>query len=97
MYRQDSCNSCDQKRRCQEIYERLGKTTGPSVACKAVLAFLLPLVVFIASLVGFERILAEVISRKELRTGLAFLLAVSVTSVLLLVVRAVNRQRGKDK
>jgi len=54
-------------------------------------------VVFIASLVGFERILAEVISRKELRTGLAFLLAVSVTSVLLLVVRAVNRQRGKDK
>jgi len=49
------CQDCIQKHDCKRIYEQLGDSQGPSVALKAILAFLLPLMVFIVSLAVFER------------------------------------------
>ncbi|KPK34243.1 MAG: hypothetical protein AMJ65_18565 [Phycisphaerae bacterium SG8_4] len=45
MTQQELCQQCNQRRNCGQVYERLGKTEGPSVVKKVVLAFLLPLVV----------------------------------------------------
>jgi len=44
------CQNCGQQHSCQEIYQQLGRAQGPSVALKAAIAFLLPIVVFIAVL-----------------------------------------------
>jgi len=94
------CQDCTQRQNCQEIYQKVGKTKGPSVVLKAVVAFLLPILVFIGCLAAFEAILAKVrslINTKELRTVLSFLLALSVTFVLILIIKAINRQLSKNK
>jgi hypothetical protein len=79
MFQQKFCQECDQKHDCKEVYRQLGKSGGPSVVVKVVVAFLVPLVVFIAALAASEKILAGAISGKELRTALSFLLALAVT------------------
>jgi hypothetical protein len=92
-----SCQECDQKRKCQDIYQQLGKTQGPSVAFKAVVAFLLPLLIFIASLAAVEGILARTTDIKGLQTALNFLLALSVTLATMLIIRVINKRLNKNK
>jgi len=89
MAQEKFCQSCNQKHDCREVYQELSDTKGPSVALKAVVAFLLPILVFIACLAAFEAILAK--------TGLSFLLALSVSFALILIIKAINRQLSKNK
>jgi hypothetical protein len=91
------CQECNQKRQCQKIYKQLGKAQGPSVAFKAVVAFLLPLLIFIASLAAFEGILARITDIKGLRIVLDFLLALAVTFVCILIIKVINRRLNKNK
>lgn len=91
MLKQNRCQSCEQKHNCQEIYQQLGKIECPSVIPKVLAAFLLPLVVFIAALAVFEGILAKSINTRELQTALNFLLALLVTCVFTLIIRAIKR------
>ena len=97
MVQQKLCQECNQRRNCQEIYEQLGNTKSPSVVLKVVAAFLLPLMVFIASLVAFERILAGVIDTKGLQTVLGFLLALSAALVCVLIIKAINKRPDKNR
>ena len=55
---QQFCRGCSQQDSCRQVYERLGKAQGPSVAWAVVAALLLPLVVFVVCLVAATRILA---------------------------------------
>jgi len=89
MTQQKFCQSCNQKHNCREAYQQLSDTKSPSVAFKAVVAFLLPILVFIASLAAFEVILT--------RTGLSFVLALVVTFVMMSIIKAIHRQLGKNK
>ncbi len=97
MAQEKSCRGCDQENQCQETYRRLGDTRSPSVVFKVVVAFLLPLIVFIAALAAFEGILAAAINAKGLRTALSFLLALTVTAVCVLIIKAKRpRRRSGD-
>ncbi len=91
------CQECDQKHKCRDVYQQLGKAQGPSVAFKAVVAFLLPILIFIASLAAFEGILARVTDIKGLRIALDFLLALSVTLATMLIIKAINKRLNKNK
>lgn len=91
------CEHCSQRQSCPEIYEKLGNRTGPSVVSKVIVAFLLPIMVFIASVAAFEHILAAAIEAKRLRTAVCFLLAISVTVGLVVLAQAVSRQPEKTK
>jgi len=75
----------------------LGKAGSPSVVFKVVVAFLLPMVVFIAVLAAFEAILANTIDSKEVQTALSFLLALSMTFAVVLVIKAINKKLSKNK
>ena len=75
----------------------MGKAQGPSVVFKVVVAFLLPLVVFIASLAAFEGILANAIDSKETQTALNFLLALSVSFICILIIKTINGRLGKNR
>ena len=97
MFQQKFCQECNQNRNCKEIYQQLGNTKNPSVVFKVVIAFLVPLVVFIAALAIFKAILAGIINSKEAQTVLSFLLALVVTSVSILVIKMIGRQLRKDK
>lgn len=97
MLQEKFCQDCNQRHDCRDVYRQLGNTKGPSVVFKVLVAFLLPLTVFIATLAAFEKILAERIAAEELQTALSFLLALSVTSACILITKAINRQSGKNK
>ena len=91
MFQQKFCQECNQKRNCKEVYQQLGKAGGPSVIFKVVIAFLVPLVVFIAALAAFEAILANTINTKQLQTALSFLLALSMAFAVVLVIKTINK------
>jgi hypothetical protein len=92
MHKQDFCQSCSQKSRCQEAYQRLSKAQGPSVVRKVLVAFLLPIAVFIAALAVFERSLAEAVETKQVQTALSFVLALSVTFLCILITRGISKK-----
>lgn len=75
----------------------MGKAGSPSVVFKVVIAFLVPLVVFIAALAIFKAILAGIVNSKEAQTALSFLLALSVTFVVVLVIKMIGKQFRKDR
>ena len=97
MAQEKFCQDCNQKHDCRKIYEQLGNVKGPSVVFKVIVAFLLPVVVFIASLVAFERILAGVIDTKGSQTVLGFLLALSAALVCVLIIKAINKRPDKNR
>jgi len=61
----------------------------------ALLAFLLPLAVFIVSLAIFGRILAGAISSEAARTVVSFLMALLATFVCIVITRTVSKHRGR--
>lgn len=95
MVQQKNCQGCSQEHDCQAIFKKLAGVKGRSVIFKVSLAFLLPIIVFITSLAAFQQILAEMIDTKRLLTILSFLLALSVTFAVVLIIKIMNRQFGK--
>ena len=91
------CQGCHQKHRCQEVYEHLSQIEGPGVAFKVVIAFLLPIVVFIGCLATFEGILAEVTNSKGVQTVVGFLLALMVSGICILIIKVINKGLIKNK
>jgi uncharacterized membrane protein len=85
------CQDCIQKHDCKRIYEQLGDSPGPSVALKVILAFLLPLMVFILSLAVFERMLAGAIATERMQTAFSFVLALLATFVCVLITRVIHK------
>lgn len=90
------CQGCSQRHECREIYKQLGKAQGPSFAFKVVVAFLLPLFIFIVSLTAFEGILAKLTEIKVLRAAFDLLLALSVTFAAILVIKLINKHLKKN-
>ena len=94
MASQRFCQDCIQKHDCRSVYEQLGNDSGASVTLKVILAFLLPLIVFIVSLAISERILARAIDIEEVQIALSLLLALLATFVCVLITRVISKQLG---
>jgi uncharacterized protein YqhQ len=92
-----NCSDCLHGDDCKIAYEQLGKFTGPSVAVKALVAFLLPLGVFIASLALFGRIFKGVIENRIPLTALSFVCALVVTLAYIFAVRFITIHIDKRK
>lgn len=89
MEKNDYCTGCGQKQTCRDLYEKIGRTTGPNVALSAMIAFLAPIIVFIVSLAGAEKLLESWFEGK-LVTFLSFLSGLCVTFMFILVVRIIR-------
>jgi uncharacterized membrane protein YoaK (UPF0700 family) len=74
----------------------MGDHKGPSVVIKVIVAFLLPLVVFITSLAAFEEIFAGAINVQPLQTALSFLLALLATFVCISITGVINRRLNQS-
>jgi hypothetical protein len=88
------CDGCSYAHTCREVPGQLGSAEGPSVASKVVIAFLLPLVMFIVALGVFDGLLEETVAGPY-QTPLALVLALSVTATIMLVVRILVRARRR--
>lgn len=94
----DICKQCPQHDKCGHVYGRMGKFRGPSVLLKVIAAFLLPLLIFIASLAVLEQILANLIESKGLRILVSFAGAGCLTMIYALLAAALSRRaRQKEK
>ncbi|MHC4500752.1 MAG: SoxR reducing system RseC family protein [Planctomycetota bacterium] len=93
----DFCQSCHQKDNCQEAYRQLGSVRGPSILGKVVLAFLLPMLVFIVSLAFFEKILAGAAMARQVQTALGLAAALAVTFICVLVARAIDKRISEKR
>ncbi len=91
------CERCSQRHDCREIYGKLGNAEGPSLTLRVILAFLVPVLVFIVSLWGFERGLGWVTERAALRTAASLSGAVVVTLAWILTARAIDRRLAKRR
>ena len=90
MFQTKSCEGCRQAHDCKIVYEQLGCVQGPSVTSTVVVAFLLPIVVFVAALGGFGRLLGSALA-EPYRTLLALVLALLVMAGVMWVVRILLR------
>jgi len=75
----------------------LANFKGPSFVFQVIIAFLLPILIFIASLAAFERILTKAVDTKQMQIILSFALAFLVTFAVVSITKAINIQFGKNR
>jgi len=97
MAQPDLCQQCNQRHDCGKVYEQLAKVEDRSIVSKAVLAFLLPLLVFIASLAALERVFSGVISGGQSQSALSFASALLLTFGCMLVTRLIHRHYRQNR
>ena len=97
MTQQKFCQHCSQKYNCQEIYQKLGNSKGPSVVSNVVLAFLIPIFVFTVSFVVFDGFLDKAINSQKLQTAINFLLALLATSMCIVIVKTIDKFMCKNR
>ena len=87
---QDICQGCGQKNRCEQVYQALGRLKGSSVVKKVIIAFLLPLLVFIAALAISQKIIVEYVDTQHWQTMISFVIALTVTGVCVVSIKCVR-------
>lgn len=96
MVKQEFCQRCKQKDDCRKVYRKLGNTESPSVTAQVVLAFLLPLLIFIVSLGTSERILTKVIDTDYVLMVVSLLLSLFVTFACIVLIRMLRRESRQN-
>jgi len=90
------CDKCGNRhgrgRRCIDIYQQVGQTKGPPVVGKVLLAFVLPLLVFIVSLVLASYFLSNFVAGDKRNALSSFLAALAVTVVFVQLIRVFTRK-----
>jgi hypothetical protein len=94
MAQPNHCDGCSQADRCQEAYRRLGCTDGPNVTLTALVAFLLPILVFAGSLGGLNWWLEGRIAGPY-QTPLALAVSLATTVGMMLATGVMARRRRK--
>lgn len=86
------CSSCPQENDCKRTYELLGKVKGPSVAIGAIVAFLVPIAVFIAALAAFQGLGKKTIENDNGRVALSAFLAICVTFACIMILKIADKR-----
>ncbi len=94
-FEEKKCQGCRYRHTCEEAYRRLGHSKASPVTSKVVLAFMLPLMVFIASIALFERIFSQILEAEWLVLILSLFTGVSITLVLASVVKKIYNKFNK--
>ena len=85
-----NCDLCSHKHNCSEVYENLGKAKGPGIGFSVFIAFFVPIVVFIISLTVFGKISADIAVPENFKTAMVFLLSLTVTILVMLVIKLIK-------
>jgi len=86
------CQSCSQQRDCKQIYEQMGNAKGPCVALNVFLVFLLPIIVFIASLAVLQRTFAYLMHSPAVAILTSVILAAAMSFIVILIVKSVMKK-----
>ncbi len=89
MKEQKECEKCSFKDSCKDVYNKLGSYKGESVFLKVLEAFLIPMIVFAASLTAFDKIFSEIIESDELKIILSLLSALIITFLAIFILKII--------
>jgi uncharacterized membrane protein len=92
MVSESFCKDCIQKHDCRSVYKQLGKSSGESIVLKVILAFLLPMIVFIVSLSVSVRLLTGVIGVEKLQMVFSLLPALLATFICIFIIKIINKR-----
>jgi len=93
----EHCNSCGQKDRCQEVYEKLGHREGPNVAFKAVLAFVVPVAIFIAAALLTQNLLKNKIENASLMVLIQLATGLAAAGLVVFIIRRFSCQNDSGQ
>ncbi|HBG28474.1 MAG: hypothetical protein A2Y10_10760 [Planctomycetes bacterium GWF2_41_51] len=88
---QQQCQSCSMKDHCSQVYKTLGESKIPNVLTKVILAFLLPLILFILTIVAAERLLTEKLINEAAINLISFAAAAAVIFLYLIILKIWRR------
>jgi uncharacterized membrane protein (DUF485 family) len=87
----DNCAGCIQKDRCGQVYGKLGKAKGPNVIWPVILAFLVPILVFIGCLACADTFLDGRVEG-NLLIATTFTIALIPTLAVIFIIRMVRNR-----
>ena len=92
MAESDFCRQCGQAGSCKDAYRRIGQYGGPSVLPKVLLAFVIPLAVFVVVVAAADAVLVRLTDSSQLRVILSMLLGLAAAGSAIIVAKALDRQ-----
>ena len=90
-----NCSSCKDSHNCSAVYGQIGNAKGPSVAMKVVVAFLLPIIIFIITLAVSENWLKSVFDNKNMPSAIGAVIALIAVVVYIFAVRLLRNRKSK--
>lgn len=96
MAQSKSCERCSHANDCTKVYEQLGCAKGPSIVGAVVVAFLVPILVFLGTLAGFGWLLESVVPAR-CQTPLAAALALTATTGVMVGIRVAARRHPPNR
>lgn len=96
MEQQESCQGCGQRQRCQSIYQKMGNAQGPSVVRGVILAFVLPIVIFIMGLAISRKVLETIIVGPRIQTSINVVFALLAVFVYLVITKRARKKPGMN-
>jgi uncharacterized membrane-anchored protein len=90
----NKCQGCSDRQKCEEVYQKMGQGEGPPVTFSVVMAFLLPLVIFIAVLAAGQ-VLLKRLNANLPATAVSLVAACLVTAGYVLVASLIVKNRAK--
>ncbi len=94
MDQENNCRDCVQSNSCKEMYRALGRRGGPNVALMSVVAFVVPVAVFVGALACSGWFLRGISGTQRFGTILSFGIASATTVVVVFAVKAGRRIFG---
>ena len=90
----NKCQSCPERQGCKDVYRQLGQSEGPPVTLNVVIAFVLPLVIFIASMATCLAIVSK-INKLLPAVPISLAAAVAVTALYVALASLFVKKRNK--
>jgi len=82
---------------CMDIYQRLGQSKSPSLIIGVLLAFLIPIIIFISVLILSELFLLSFMHDGNLKTFFSFITALIVTILSIEFIKPITRKPTDKK
>ena len=89
----DKCGGCAHRHACSEVFEHVGRRGGPNVAVVSMVAFILPIAVFVAALGLAELSLSSRLGRVT-ATGVGIFAGLLIAGVCVCVARGIRAVRS---
>ncbi|MBN2020854.1 MAG: hypothetical protein JW749_11595 [Sedimentisphaerales bacterium] len=96
MAQNNHCDRCSERSSCREAFRQSGNVQGKSIVPSVLLAFVLPLLIFVVVLAVSLEILAKYVESVGFRTAFSLLPAIFASVVFVVIVKTAGKRDSKE-